>query len=664
MHQRTGSSGNGVLLHHAQAQQHGQSSLRVPMAIPHARSAPSLSDPSVQDKWDFDEGGDESNIEEASVFTLLLPGLQKEGVTRQEQDRANDDYEEYLLSLATASLELLAKEPDILGEKAKQIKREMQDLAFTNYKSFIDTSQCLRDMKDQMKHGRYTVSNLLEHLPQLSNACSEFCTGAGGNIAVRRAAAQRALDHHAGLLDLLEIPELMLTFVRSELYDEALQLDAFTAGLRLKHPDISIIQQIADDVRASSEMMLGQLHAKLKDNIQLPVCLRVISHLRRLRVYNETELRMSFLKSRDAWLQSMIDAAVANANPTGYLSKHVDVCRIHLFDIVTQYRAIFSDDTATQEEHKDAGILYSWLVQKVSEFLTILRMKLPEIKEGTAIANILDQCMYYGMSLGRVGVDFRALLPPVFEKTINSMFTTMICDATREFCANLSHQKWIAPPKALSAAMMGGLDTVETIAHAPPMLLLDYPSLAIYTNSLLTALNELRQCVPYSLRQSATSRLREEMMTAMGYFRTVHEELSLDENQQKYFEATCKIAGEVFLPYIIRCFSAVFDNNATPLIDVQSIAELVREFYDKDIGNSADGDGGEGQSALYDLLLDSSPPPEPETEAPNTTRTSSSDNDTSYSTTNGNSETPQQQQQHEHDGTNGTDAVPQQQQQT
>ena len=40
--------------------------------------------------------------------------------------------------------------------------------------------------------------------------------------------------------------------------------------------------------------MLSQLHSKLRDNIQLPVCLRVISHLRRLRVYSETQLRVRY----------------------------------------------------------------------------------------------------------------------------------------------------------------------------------------------------------------------------------------------------------------------------------------------------------------------------------------------------------------------------------
>jgi hypothetical protein len=47
------------------------------------------------------------------------------------------------------------------------------------------------------------------------------------------------------------------------------------------------------------------------------------------------------------------------------------------------------------------------------------RRQLRQITEGSSIALLLDQCMYFGMSLGRVDVDFRALLPPIFEKHVS-----------------------------------------------------------------------------------------------------------------------------------------------------------------------------------------------------------------------------------------------------
>ena len=57
-------------------------------------------------------------------------------------------------------------------------------------------------------------------------------------------------------------------------------------------------------------------------------------------VFTETELRLKFLQSREAWLNSVI-AAVPRDDPYTHLTKTMELLRVHLFDIVTQYRSIF-----------------------------------------------------------------------------------------------------------------------------------------------------------------------------------------------------------------------------------------------------------------------------------------------------------------------------------
>jgi hypothetical protein len=75
----------------------------------------------------------------------------------------------------------------------------------------------------------------------------------------------------------------------------------------------------AADVAVSTEVLIAQLHQQLRTNVQLPQCLKIIGLLRRLEVYSESELRINFLKCRDAWLQSMIDTV---PNSTPYLHRH------------------------------------------------------------------------------------------------------------------------------------------------------------------------------------------------------------------------------------------------------------------------------------------------------------------------------------------------------
>lgn len=53
-----------------------------------------------------------------------------------------------------------------------------------------------------------------------------------------------------------------------------------------------------------------------------------------------------------------------------HLSKSIEVSRVHLFDIVTQYRAIFPDDdtlhhSSSSQPHLDGALFYAWLGSKV-----------------------------------------------------------------------------------------------------------------------------------------------------------------------------------------------------------------------------------------------------------------------------------------------------------
>jgi len=54
-----------------------------------------------------------------------------------------------------------------------------------------------------------------------------------------------------------------------------------------------------------------------------------------------------------------------------HISKTVEASRVHLFDIVTQYRAIFTDDDllltspAADDRPNDSLLFHGWVVQKV-----------------------------------------------------------------------------------------------------------------------------------------------------------------------------------------------------------------------------------------------------------------------------------------------------------
>lgn len=141
---------------------------------------------------------------------------------------------------------------------------------------------------------------------------------------------------------------------------------------------ISLVQQqIVQDVNKSLNLMLQQLLQQLKTSLQFNQCLKVIGLIRRLDVYSESELRIKFLQLRDAWLQSLL-ASIPQQDPYVHITKTIEENRIHLFDIITQYRAIFSDEdvalsfTNTKSELNESKLFYVWLQHKIRSFLTVL----------------------------------------------------------------------------------------------------------------------------------------------------------------------------------------------------------------------------------------------------------------------------------------------------
>ena len=73
-------------------------------------------------------------------------------------------------------------------------------------------------------------------------------------------------------------------------------------------------------------------------------------------------------------------------------------------------------------EASTSGAVYSWAAHRVGFYVETLGRHLARIEEGGALASVLEHAMYCGMSLARVGLDFRMLLAPVFEACLLDLF--------------------------------------------------------------------------------------------------------------------------------------------------------------------------------------------------------------------------------------------------
>lgn len=273
-------------------------------------------------------------------------------------------------------------------------------------------------------------------------------------------------------------------------------------------------QGIVSEVRQAMQLMLSQLIQQLRTHIQLPACLRVIGFLRRMDVFTEAELRVKFLQARDAWLRSIL-TAIPNDDPYFHITKTIEACRVHLFDIITQYRAIFSDEDPllppAMGEHtvNEGAIFHGWVLQKVSQFLQVLETDLHR-GTGGRLDSLLGQCMYFGLSFSRVGADFRGQLAPVFQQVAISTFKKAIQEGVEKFQDEMNSYTLISAPVILgSSNLPAAMPVTQPGTLQPPMVLLDFPPLACFLNNILVAFNDLRLCCPVALAQDVTGTLED-----------------------------------------------------------------------------------------------------------------------------------------------------------
>uniref|UniRef100_A0A3Q2QFU1 Conserved oligomeric Golgi complex subunit 8 n=1 Tax=Fundulus heteroclitus TaxID=8078 RepID=A0A3Q2QFU1_FUNHE len=495
--------------------------------------------------------------------------------------RDNPDFSAYLSELSACGLDKLGREPERLADERNQILQQTRELAFSNYQTFIRTADCTEHIYRDFGRVEGSVSRLLDKLPRFGERCRNFMKEAE-EIGVSRRMNSLTLNRHTEILEILEIPQLMDTCVRNGYYEEALELAAYVKRLEKKHSTLPVIQGIVREVRQSAQLMLNQLLQQLRTNSQLPVCLRVIGYLRRMDVFTEAELRVKFLQARGSWLSSIL-AAVPQEDPYFHITKTIEACRVHLFDVITQYRAIFSDEdplappAGSQVALSEAAIFHGWVVQKVAEFLETLKRDLRR-GVGGRLDSLLGQCMYFGLSFSRVGADFRGQLPPLFQQVALETFRGAVQEAVEKFQEDMNLYTLVALPSVLGGAVPPAAPGVQPGTLQPPMALLDFQPLACFLNNVLSAFNDLRLCCPLGLAQDVSRSLEDGLKTVTRHFLVFYraEQSAFSSREKELFVQFCSSYAEDLLPFLNRCLQVLFPPAQLALVLGVPVSQLHR----------------------------------------------------------------------------------------
>jgi hypothetical protein len=158
-----------------------------------------------------------------------------------------------------------------------------------------------------------------------------------------------------------------------------------------------------------------------------------------------------------------------------------------------------------------------WTSRKVHSFLSMLAVQLNRMEDSASLRDAWDACVFFAASMGRLGADFTAQLPPLFENKMHALVEQCWKEGVNQLAETLKicREAGVASPLTSTShtvpeersPMTTTLGTTDGGPLPPPRQLMGLPPLARLVNAFVAGLNELRRC----LLPGIFSRLRASM---------------------------------------------------------------------------------------------------------------------------------------------------------
>jgi len=448
------------------------------------------------------------------------------------------DHHEYISDLTRCSLQRLEREPQELKAERENLTSQIEDLEVKNYGVFLKTASVAEETLNSIRRISSKTEVLEQTLPSLIKSCNRFSSQAS-EIARKRSITRLITDNQSKILEILELPLLMRRCVQNRMFQEALDISEFGQSLSQRlfaQADLPVLQSIVQEMEKISEDLTADLLKKLEEKITLPACLRVVGFLRRLGKFEPEEVRREFLKRRSVWFQTVAPeiaqerlSRLESSEAFDYLDSYMKEARTGSFDILTHYRGIFIGQDVEDEQsggkslyHNDDDLLRTWAHEHIHRIIVTINRVVPYLNTGAQLLSALESAMYCGQSLGRVGIDFRGLVVPTFERRTLSLLAEYLQNALEEFSSAYESHDWHIAANVLAElglhnedddtytnnkrgksepATPGESETPQTASPSKPdnrvrapMKILELPPLAVFTNGLVKALHNYSQC--------------------------------------------------------------------------------------------------------------------------------------------------------------------------
>ncbi|XP_027205297.2 conserved oligomeric Golgi complex subunit 8-like isoform X1 [Dermatophagoides pteronyssinus] len=414
----------------------------------------------------------------------------------------------YYKTLCSSGLSFIAKQPQQIEQRKQILLDNKQKIVYSNYDSFLKYSNFTKQIINDFQTIETCLDQLNTGIPEFKDQCIKFSNNTK-QISNRWNNVSIMLSKYPQLIEFMEIPQLLNNCIRTFYYDDAISICNFVSKLCSKHSkDATIFQNMLYEVDKCKDIMVTQIIRELSGNILLPTCMKMIKYLRQIDRFNENQLRINFLTCRDVWFQSELNREIGNQNYSlNQINRVTESFRVNIFDIVTQYQAIFPelDELNDNNNPIQSKIINSWLLVKIEQYLNILRTNLQScvsINSILYIDTIIENCFYLGLSMNKIGADIRPELILIFNDFLQKRFEYCVQKSTRQFCDSLSD------------IFVGNISN-EDIQNDFAKSLENYPILKKYQSNLLALFHEIRNNIPLALISTFVQILNQSFTTIM-----------------------------------------------------------------------------------------------------------------------------------------------------
>ena len=179
--------------------------------------------------------------------------------------------------------------------------------------------------------------------------------------------------------------------------------------------------------------------------------------------------------------------------------------------------------------------------------------------------------MYFGLSFGRVGSDFRVLLIPLFAQVVFDRFDNATNKTELQFSEVVSNFSLARTGSAVSnnSSLYTQATHVSADQVQPPYSLMKFTPLVELCNEIIAAFNELRLCAPVQLVEPVTRKLDRTFhgcSQVLADFQR-HEKEAFTAGEEQEFSKCLQLYQQDFLPFVEKILQLMF---STTLISAQT----------------------------------------------------------------------------------------------